>query len=324
MNDAFFVNTASSSDPPISVEEIKRACASIEAVVTRIRGTREALDLFVKDIGAAPAKYHPNPLPEGVLDWSGIPLVEESLPSVRMLYLDRSDGTITTLYRGDDEWYQINFEKAMTMPFMAGGEAVSEHPTITDKAELEHRLVYSLIVAGKSAAFTDAAMKRLADAFWSLLDPAPATHFEAVRRSRKLKNGDSTILGLALHKARTGNYTKIERALCELVDADLDLATVAPDALEAIHGIGPKTARFFILWTRPNERYAALDTHILKWMKARGYQRIPKSTPTGKRYAEIEQQFIAEADKRGMTPRELDHAIWDHYANGTPLPETCA
>jgi thermostable 8-oxoguanine DNA glycosylase len=170
-----------------------------------------------------------------------------------------------------------------------------------DLNEIQGRLIYSIIVAGKSAKFADRAIGELMKL---LLQHNRVSPFEAIRVLVKVKK-----LGYFLRLAKVGNYTKIERALREMVAADLDLTKCRPQDLERIHGIGPKTSRFFILWTRPTERYAALDVHILRWMRSIGYD-APTSTPTGAKYLELEAAFIHEADERGVTPRELDFSIW--------------
>jgi thermostable 8-oxoguanine DNA glycosylase len=54
---------------------------------------------------------------------------------------------------------------------------------------------------------------------------------------------------------------------------------------------------------------AALDVHILRWLNSIGHN-APRQTPQGKRYAELEAVFLAEADRRGVSPRVLDEAIW--------------
>lgn len=87
------------------------------------------------------------------------------------------------------------------------------------------------------------------------------------------------------------------------------------DELEACYGIGPKTARFFLFTAVPGARYAALDTHILKWLAKLGYA-VPKATPSGKNYQRIEEYFLFEADERNMTPAELDIAVWTAYNQG--------
>jgi endonuclease III len=167
--------------------------------------------------------------------------------------------------------------------------------------ELERRLIYSIIVAGKSARFTEGAMARL---FGPWQQP-----FERLRFLDRTGKLHATI-----RAARTGNYTKLERAIRELIAANLDLWTCSVADLEKIHGIGPKTARFFLMWTGRKERVAALDVHVLRWLHHQGYPNVPRSTPTGRRYAELEKIFLAEADARKMTPRQLDSQIWEKGA----------
>lgn len=168
-------------------------------------------------------------------------------------------------------------------------------------AELEYRLLYAVIVAGKSAKFADQAMHRLMDL---LLRHNKISPFQAIKVVANMGQLDTF-----LRTARTGNYAKTARCFTELANASIDLHTCQPADLEKIHGIGQKTSRFFIMWTRPNERLAALDVHVLRWLGAQGYS-VPRSTPSGGKYAELQAAFIHEAEKRGLTPRELDWQIW--------------
>lgn len=174
--------------------------------------------------------------------------------------------------------------------------------------ELEWKLIYSVIVAGKSAVFTKGAMKRLLpsdNGFAEMRSP-----FRQVRNW--IKRG---VLAERLREARTGNYTKLQKCLEAICHCAVDLRTCRPQELEQYHGIGPKTSRFFILWTRKNARYAALDVHILRWMAGLGID-VPKQTPqSSSKYLYLEQLFIAEADKRKVLPGELDHAIWIESSN---------
>lgn len=174
---------------------------------------------------------------------------------------------------------------------------------VTDKRELEWRLIYAIIVAGKSAKFAQGAMDRLIER---------SCRSGAFEQIKSIIFADA--LAPILRRARTGNYTKLEKALRELVAADLDLSTCEPADLEAIHGIGMKTSRFFIIWTRPDAKYAALDVHVLRWMRAQGHD-VPRQTPSGRKYLRLEKAFIEEAAKRNMTVRELDAQIWDAGAS---------
>jgi len=80
--------------------------------------------------------------------------------------------------------------------------------------------------------------------------------------------------------------------------------------LEAVYGVGPKTARFFLTHSRPDQNFAVLDTHILRWMRVNVDAYAPRATPSGKRYAEVEQDFLAYCAERNVSPAELDLQIW--------------
>lgn len=168
----------------------------------------------------------------------------------------------------------------------------------------QHQLIYSLIVAGKSASFARDAINRLFPGY-----PPP---FKTVRGW--IRRG---CLSQKLMDSRTGNYTKLEKALRQLVSLrDLDLTCCSVSDLEAVHGIGPKTARFFVLWTQPTAQCAALDVHILRWLRSLGYD-APRQTPASrKRYHELEQIFLQEAVKRNITPANLDRKIWEAGVKG--------
>ena len=187
-------------------------------------------------------------------------------------------------------------------------------PRITDPFELQSRLIYSIVVAGKSATFANAVMIR-----WYCNREEGELPFDMARRLE----GDGR-LEQSFREARSGNYGKLTKAVSTLIRTELDLLTCQPQDLEKIHGIGPKTSRFFILWTRPDAKFAALDVHILRWLRLQGYD-APKATPqSGQKYAILEQAFLKEAEKRGKTARELDFEIWEAGSTGlnqTPLAD---
>lgn len=168
---------------------------------------------------------------------------------------------------------------------------------MTDQ-ELQLRLLYAVIVAGKSAKFAEQAMAKL---FAGLGDELPFHRIQVW-----FCNG---YLDHRLRMAKVGNYGKVFKAFHQIAFAGLDLRTCSPTQLEAIHGIGPKTARFFIIWTRMDARVAALDVHVLRWLRQQGHD-APRQTPQGRRYAELEAIFLVEADRRGLTPHQLDAMIW--------------
>lgn len=170
-------------------------------------------------------------------------------------------------------------------------------------AELQARLIYALIVAGKSATFADKKTRELLK--YAKKKELP---FEMLARL-----AEGNLLGHALTTAKTGNYYKLNAAFRDIarMRCQLDLDACGPEELERISGVGPKTSRFFIMWTRGKGNYAALDTHVLRWLRAQGYL-APWATPTTfKSYAKWEKVFLGEAAKRNMEPAKLDAQIWE-------------
>lgn len=161
--------------------------------------------------------------------------------------------------------------------------------------ELEAFLIFAICVAGKNADQTIEKVKKM------LRSHSPFAFLRAVRKTSSI---DELIKAF-----RMGQYDRIGSAINGVIDANLDLRTCTPDQLEAIRGIGPKTARFFIMFTRPNQRMACLDTHILAWLRDRGIK-APKTTPSGKSYARLEETFLSICDEKGMDPTTMDYAIW--------------
>jgi len=171
--------------------------------------------------------------------------------------------------------------------------------------ELEEFMIFAICAAGKNANTTATILNKI------------FAYCEKEKRSPLNYLGMMRYLSVYLKKSGIGCYNnraKTIRALNHKVWTSvrfLETATVAD--LEAIYGIGPKTARFFIMHSRPDQRVAALDTHILKELKANGHD-VPKSTPAaGRRYNELEQLFLELADKSGMPVADYDLAVWKKW-----------
>lgn len=172
-----------------------------------------------------------------------------------------------------------------------------------DERRVQAWFIFGVCVAGKSA---DQTAKKVTE-FLSLGGYPELLPFNKIKYLDKRGNLDR-----ALEKVRMGQYTRIAKALRGMVR--IKPKTVTLEALESIHGVGPKTARMLLLYTRPGFVGIPLDTHILKWLRANGYD-APKSTPSaGPTYRRLEQAFIAEGTKRGLTPKEWDTQIWKMYA----------
>ncbi len=167
--------------------------------------------------------------------------------------------------------------------------------------QLEVFWLFCLVVAGKTA-HTQA---RLLDDFLGKLE-GNGSPFHRIMQS--ITRGD---FDDRLKASRLGQYGRLSRAFQESLRMNLRTCTV--EDLEAIYGVGPKTSRLFIMHSRPNARYAAIDTHILKLLRENGYD-VPKATPTGKKYRELEQAFLKLADEAGESPADYDLSTWKRFA----------
>lgn len=191
-----------------------------------------------------------------------------------------------------------------------------------DDRSLQDFFVFSVCVAGHSAKATHAAVERFLSEIYCYNDQySDYDHDERDCFSEihfYVRHNGVDGLAELLKSSGIGCYRLRARTLADVVNVyiytGLDLRTVAAARLEEFVGIGPKTARFFMLYSRPwVEDIAVLDVHILRWMKEQGYN-VPASTPSGKRYAELEKQFIAEAQQRGVHVRDFDFALWKQGA----------
>lgn len=120
------------------------------------------------------------------------------------------------------------------------------------------------------------------------------------------------VLGMAMNKAGIGCHTSKSKTFLILASSAINLKTCSVDELMDIKGIGPKTARAFLVHTREAQKFAVIDTHLLKFFRHQGII-APKSTPTGKKYNELERAYLKICFEWGLESADLDLAIWNHY-----------
>lgn len=142
----------------------------------------------------------------------------------------------------------------------------------------------------------------------------PATPFEVLHGMI-----GAGVLRARLEQVKSGQYNRIERAFRAIdkwSESFPDPRTWTLGGLEGIPGIGPKTARWFYLLVNPKAQVAALDTHILKFLRDQGDPSVPKNTPPkGNVYKTLEAKFLQWADKLGLQPRDMDFMVWTVYRN---------
>lgn len=176
-------------------------------------------------------------------------------------------------------------------------------------AELEEFLLFSVCVAGHNAKSTAAALDRYLG-----IGSAPITPLEVVRRDLYIHHLPSLLkdAGIGCYNARARTFACIVE---KVFLYNLCLRTCSREALQAIPGIGPKTANFFLLHSRRDYRGAALDTHILKYLRDEGVEAVPKSTPSSvKNYKRLEEEFLKRVPP-WATVAQHDLEIWRRYAN---------
>lgn len=168
--------------------------------------------------------------------------------------------------------------------------------------QLQELLLFCILVAGKTASIQARKLEE-----FLRTDKLKKTPFQLLQHYIKHK----TLLK-KIKTAKLGQYSRLNKAFRQVLTLDVKTCTV--EQLEQITGIGPKTARFYILHSRPNQQVAVLDTHVLKWLRDELSLETPKSTPGSKKYLELEQAFLKYCKKNHKNPATFDLEIWNKYS----------
>ncbi len=173
-----------------------------------------------------------------------------------------------------------------------------------DNYQLQEILLFWVCVAGKTADVIARRLNNILDSWECDRNKMPFSVIKALDKSE---------LGIILKDNGIGCFNLKAQAMKELADNNFDLRNCTVEDLESITGIGMKTSRCFIIHSRKEAPYAGLDTHILKHLALCGYN-VPKSTPTKKKYLELEKVFVSMARQQGKTIAEYDLEIWNKYS----------
>ena len=180
--------------------------------------------------------------------------------------------------------------------------------------ELEEFLLFSILVAGKKSTTTAIKLEKFirSQRLYGVNDFSPMQFISFLER------GDG-LLRQAIVKVKLGQYNRVEAAFRGILKIYGRLRSVSVAELESVKGIGPKTARFFVLHTRKYQDHAVLDTHILRYLRDLGIEDVPKTTPSGKKYLKFENVFLEIARLKNLRPADLDLQIWKQYSKTQPL-----
>lgn len=180
---------------------------------------------------------------------------------------------------------------------------------------LEEFFLFSFAVAGKNADITAEKINKLCNMLETLIAPIPPLQTLILLKS---KDHVYTIDKI-LRACKLGKYKSWHRMLHYFMwntDVQNFLRHAQLHHFLEIHGIGPKTSRFFLIHSRPNQRYAVLDTHILRWL-SQSHRKVPKSTPRGQNYFDWERIAIDRMESikgPNETLADVDLHLWKTYS----------
>jgi hypothetical protein len=178
---------------------------------------------------------------------------------------------------------------------------------IGDTARREKLAIFGPMVAGKRSVQTQKVLDKLLGAL-----PEAPTPFG------QLKAASDEQLEGAMRAAGTGQYGRFARTFRDLQNLDLTHRNPSLEEWEGVHGISHKTSRFIAMNMDKDAQTAALDVHVLRWLRSQGHD-APEQTPGSPAvYRKLENVVLDEAKKRGMTPREFDLMIWKQGAMAKP------
>jgi thermostable 8-oxoguanine DNA glycosylase len=167
-------------------------------------------------------------------------------------------------------------------------------------SELEQFMIFCVAVAGKKAEFGAQKTQDLCE-YLGTENPLFV-----------MRMMDEFQVNEALRAVKLSPYKKNTPLFLAL--SKMDLRTCSLEDLLKIDGIGHKTAKMFLLHSRPNQEHIVLDVHILRWLKQHGLRNIPTQSPskTSSLYSKIEER--ARRKVKSMFPNisfaEFDLNTW--------------
>jgi thermostable 8-oxoguanine DNA glycosylase len=172
--------------------------------------------------------------------------------------------------------------------------------------ELQEFLLFCVLVQGKQAKIQSVKLNY----FLAMLIEGTGFKepFQALDAAKEMELNETTFLEYAMRKVKLGQYNRLSQAIDDFLNLP-PLSLVKLEELENCFAVGPKSARFFLLHSRPNQKFAVLDVHVLRWLGLKGHK-VPKNTPQGKLYGEIERLFLTYCNEAILSVAELDLEIW--------------
>lgn len=173
----------------------------------------------------------------------------------------------------------------------------------------ESFLLFAVLVAGKNSEMIKKKTNNLISDI--IKDKNPESLFDYIISNYKENDFEKLLEILKKHK--TGKYSLILNFFRDLDSSKINISNCSMEELESLRGIGKKSSRFFMVYNRADIKDCAiLDTHILKFIRANGFD-APEQTPSSpKKYDELEKIFLdlSKKVKPSMSIPDLDFLLW--------------
>lgn len=196
----------------------------------------------------------------------------------------------------------------------------------------EKFLLTAMCVAGKKATvqqskvddFCNIIQRELPKSYPSVTLDTPI--FQALGALPPGNTRDGYISAL-LKRVKMGQYTRLTRGIKEVIQKmqspDFDIDSLDREDLTDIHGIGMKTASYWLLYAQ-GKPYAVLDRHVLSWLHERRGVTFAVTPQSVKSYLDTEEVFMHEMNSLGLTDEDIadfDFKLWLQYSENNIPPQ---
>jgi len=168
------------------------------------------------------------------------------------------------------------------------------------ESELEEFLLFCIMVAGKQSRVEAKKLDALLSEDTDKLGPFLFLGWEDFCGT----------LGETLRRHKIAPYASRLKSFREAWRIKCPLKQIHFLSLIEVYGISHKTANFFLTHSRRGHDYPVLDTHILSFLRDKGFPAPKHSPQNAVVYAKWAKVFSDIAAEEGLSVAELDLRIW--------------
>jgi hypothetical protein len=172
--------------------------------------------------------------------------------------------------------------------------------------QLQEFMSFWILVAGKTAHTTASRLEKILVFFREQGVDHPFDVWKQIGPKK---------LPIFLKNYGIGTYNHKAKGLLAIVNSGLDLKKCTLDDLRQVFYQGPKTSRCFLIHSRPNQKLAGLDVHILHLLReVYGYNNAPLQTPgSDAKYKFWEEVVVNIYTQEGKSAAEFDLNGWKKF-----------